>query len=269
MTLLSSQAVTEGKCGHSCRTAKLHYEGGGRANWRGSVQWIWALECSPLSHQCWTQSSHVWLESFSVLLLLFYSDSERLWDRESRKACYKTEFEKPKRPKKKKNRLHWRGWGIHSPFKLTSGKLHFPFHRTSLFLSLAVIQACLNPAERLDIHGLLLHLLSWKQGFSQSCGMFINASHLKHPAQAIAHRCLPWIIFEKATPVRPHVQHTHTYFSLLTGLTVGPVRLIVQLLGDHAQEFSLVFISIVVWGPYADQLGRHRSRSESSFRAIQ
>lgn len=39
---------------------------------------------------------------------------------------------------------------------------------------------------------------------------------------------------------------THTYFSLLTGLTVRPVRLIVQLLGDHAQEFSLVFVSIVV-----------------------
>lgn len=54
----------------------------------------------------------------------------------------------------------------------------------------------------------------------------------------------------------------HTYLSLLTGLTVCPIWLIVQLLGDHAQELSLVFVSVVVRGPYADQLERHKQNTE-------
>ena len=32
--------------------------------------------------------------------------------------------------------------------------------------------------------------------------------------------------------------------------------MIVQLLGDYAQELGLVFVSVVVRGAYADQLGR-------------
>lgn len=147
---------------------------------------------------------------------------------------------------KKKNKKTWITWeGLRNPqtfqinFRKTplSLSLHFSLiacSYTSVFKTLA---------EGLDIHGVLLHrgFSSINHGFFQPLGgMFINAAHLKHPEQAITQRCLPWI-FSKKQPLS-----THTYFSLLTGLTVRPIRLIVQLLGDHAQEFSLVFVSIVV-----------------------
>lgn len=57
------------------------------------------------------------------------------------------------------------------------------------------------------------------------------------------------------------VPHTHTYLRLLAGLTVGPVRLIVQLLGHYAQELGLVFVSVVVRGADADQLERYENKT--------
>lgn len=78
--------------------------------------------------------------------------------------------------------------------------------------------------------------------------MFINVVILKREAQAIIHLCLPRLRLHLGPP------RSHSYLSLLTGLTVGPVRLIVQLLGDYTQELGLVFVSVVVRGAYADQL---------------
>ena len=50
--------------------------------------------------------------------------------------------------------------------------------------------------------------------------------------------------------------HTHqmAHLGFLAGLAVGAVRLVVQLLGDHAQELGLVFVPIVVRGADADEL---------------
>lgn len=164
----------------------------------------------------------------------------------------------------KKQNKTWITWeGLRNPraFQINFRKtpLSLPLHFSLITCSYTSVFK--KPAEWLDIHHALLHrgFSSINHGFFQALGgMFINAAHLKHPAQAITHRCLPWI-FSKKPPLS-----THTYFSLLTGLTVRPIRLIVQLLGDHAQEFSLVFVSIVVWGPYADQLGRHKAEQRAA-----
>ena len=54
------------------------------------------------------------------------------------------------------------------------------------------------------------------------------------------------------------LSHTHTHklahLGFLAGLAVGAVRLVVQLLGDHAQELGLVFVPVVVRGADADEL---------------
>ena len=46
-----------------------------------------------------------------------------------------------------------------------------------------------------------------------------------------------------------------THLGLLAGLAGGAVWRVVQLLGDHTQELSLVLAAIVVGGADADQLG--------------
>lgn len=123
-----------------------------------------------------------------------------------------------------------------------------------------------SSTEGLNIHNVLFH-----RGFSSinqrrfqySGDMFITAVHLKN----IQHRpsltdvCYGWI-FNRP----PLSTHTRTYLSLLTGLTVCPVWLIVQLLWDYAQELCLVLVSVVVRGAYADQLERERETREQGGR---
>lgn len=65
---------------------------------------------------------------------------------------------------------------------------------------------------------------------------------------------------EKASPqsARGQEHPAGTHLGFLTWLTGCAIRGVVQLLGDHTEELSLVFISIVVGGADADQLkGRH------------
>lgn len=50
------------------------------------------------------------------------------------------------------------------------------------------------------------------------------------------------------------VHCSDTYLSLVTLLTVRAIRLIVQLLGDDAEELRLIFVSVVVRRAYTDQL---------------
>lgn len=117
--------------------------------------------------------------------------------------------------------------------------------------------------------------LSWRfphqltiGAFSAPGGMFINAVHLKTSSTAYHSNMFAMDGSRPPAPKTPCRLQTrsHTHLSLLTGLTVCPVWLIVQLLGDHAQELGLVFVSVVVRGAYADQLGRdtraeHRGRA--------
>jgi hypothetical protein len=60
----------------------------------------------------------------------------------------------------------------------------------------------------------------------------------------------------------------HTHLGFLTGLTVCAVWLVVQLLGDHTKELRLVFISVVIRGANADQLGWGERRERASTEII-
>lgn len=97
----------------------------------------------------------------------------------------------------------WITGGALRPFKFISGNLHFTFRHTFL-PALEVTQARLKKKKKPAVAGyswLLLHrgFSSINHGFFQPLGgMFINAAHLKLPAQAITHRCLPWILSKTA-----------------------------------------------------------------------
>lgn len=133
-----------------------------------------------------------------------------------------------------------------------------------VFLSFLIIYGfMIQPVSCVNFHNVPFRKsFSWinYSCFQFSGCAFVNASHLKTSSTGQHSVMFAVDGFEK-WPV--HIQ-AHTYLRLLTGLTVCPVWLIVQLLGDYTQELGLVFVSIVVRRAYADQLRRHKCRERIS-----